>query len=127
MLYVLQNLFPLLEGSDFVLPEVVFRPYQRSATVNVSIIDDEIGEEVEDFTIYGNIVAPDHGLVKVSGTVTIEIIDDDCELKCDSSIRLQLSHSHMSECIILSPPTVYYTLTHAHMNVLDQMKGITGM
>ena len=81
MLYVL--LFPLLEGRDFVLPEVVFHPYQRSATVNVLIIDDEMSEEVENFTIYGNIVAPDRGLFQVTGSVTIEIIDDDCELKCD--------------------------------------------
>ena len=78
----------MLEGSDFLLPEVVFRPYQRSATVNVLIIDDEIIEEVEDFTIRGTIVAPDGGLVEVSGSVTIEIMDDDCELKCNSLIRL---------------------------------------
>ena len=86
MLYVLQNLFPLLEGSDFVLPEVVFHPDQTLVTVDVLIIDDEISEEVENFTIRGNIVAPDHGLVEVTGSVTIEIIDDDCELKCDCLI-----------------------------------------
>ena len=86
MLYVLQNLSPLLEGSDFVLPEVVFHPDQTLVTVDVLIIDDEISEEVENFTIHGNIVAPDHGLVEVTGSVTIEIIDDDCELKCECLI-----------------------------------------
>ena len=82
ILYVL--LFPLLEGSDFVLPEVVFRPYQRSVTVNVLIIDDEIGEEVEDFSIRGTIVAPDGGSYGITGSVTIVIIDNECELKCNS-------------------------------------------
>ena len=81
MLYVL--LLSLLEGSDFMLPEVVFSPYQRSATVDVLIIDDEIIEEVEDFTIRGTI----DGLVEVNGSVTIEIMDDDCELKCNSLIK----------------------------------------
>ena len=66
---------------------MVFRPYQRSATVNVLIIDDEIREEVEDFTIRGTIVAPDGGSYGINGSVTIEIIDDDCELKCNSLIR----------------------------------------
>ena len=81
MLYVL--LLPLLEGSDFELPEVVFRPYQGSATVDVLIIDDEIREELEDFTIRGTI----DGLVEVNGSVTIDIMDDDCELKCGSLIK----------------------------------------
>ena len=62
---------------------MVFRPYQRSATVDVLIIDDEIREEVEDFTIRGTI----DGLVEVNGSVTIEIMDDDCELKCGSLIK----------------------------------------
>ena len=62
---------------------MVFPPYQRSVTVNVLIIDDEIREEVEDFTIRGTI----DGLVEVNGSVTIEIMDDDCELKCNSLIK----------------------------------------
>ena len=107
-------LLPFIEGSDFVLPKVVFHPYQRSVTVNVSIIDDVISEEVENFTIRGTIVAPDHGLVEVTGSVTIEIIDDDCELKCNSLNilvdTLTHDHEHMYSC----PPTVLYI----HTNVL---------
>ena len=109
----------LLEGSDFVFPEVVFHPYQRSVTVNVLIIDDEISEELDNFTIAMR-VSPDlGGSINATGSIYIEIIDDDCELEklqnihvklesCEYDMKIEMIHTHART----------HARTHTHTHTL---------
>ena len=60
---------------------MVFHPYQDFATVDVLIIDDEIVEELENFTITMWLSPDLGGGINATGFIVIEIIDDDCELK----------------------------------------------
>ena len=61
---------------------MTFAPSEDSRIVMVPIIDDNIGEGVEQFTAQLSLPAGQSGVVLGEDEATVEITDDDCKSSC---------------------------------------------
>ena len=61
---------------------VMFQPTENSQVVNVPIFNDNVSEDVEQFTVelsLPSVVGQQSGGVLVGNTASVQIIDDDCK------------------------------------------------
>ena len=61
---------------------MTFAPTQTSQVVMVPIIDDSLGEGVEQFIAQLTLPAGQSGVVLGADMATVEITDDDCKSSC---------------------------------------------
>jgi len=71
-------------GEDYtaVSMTVMFQPTENSQVVNVPIFNDNVSEDVEQFTVelsLPSVVGQQSGGVLVGNTASVQIIDDDCK------------------------------------------------
>ena len=76
--------YSYIEGSNITLPspdEVVFHPYQDTASVKLFVMGNRLSETaVERLIIAIHVPSNLKGLVSTAGSVSIEIVNGECEL-----------------------------------------------
>ena len=72
--------------TEIVSQDISFAPGERRQTVNIVIVNDNVLEDAEQFSVVLTQIHPQTRLMEMQNLTTITITDNDCE--CNSSMQL---------------------------------------